>query len=299
MDTAQLKEMGSLEDAEKIATACTADITSYVFTAAQEQWSTLYSAITNVRRLAISHPSVLAPKITSIIGQLVIASQNLRSSIVRNALHCLKELFEFVGSTAMSPHVENIIYNLITTMVLSDKKFIKALAFDTAQSAINAVPAAVMLGALLPCAQDKGTTALDAFTAAHVPMPDAAAHASVLFELTLASMKVGAKPDSGFVDESVYAPGVDPVLLAASRFLVGAKTVEGKDAARKTCRRLRRALGKGAFESHVTSALGTDEKAVWYAQQVQKAAEPKMKKKAPALSLRERMLLSQKKNKGE
>lgn len=287
METEELQEMGAFEDADKVAAECVAAITSYVFTAAQEQWSTLYSAITNLRRLAICHPSVVAPVVGSIIAQLCTASQNLRSSIIRNALFCLKELFEFVGG-AMSPHVESIIYNLITLVVLSDKKFIKTLAFNTAKSAIAAVPAELMLNALLPCAL--GTLAT--FTASHVPMPDASSQASVLLEMTLASMQVGSKPDTGF-DLSLYASGVGPVVVAVSRFL-GSKTVEGKDAARKSCRRLRRALGKAQFETSLTAALGIDEKATWYAQQVIKAAEPKMKKKAPALSLKQRMALSQK-----
>merc|ERR1712167_391352 len=104
-----------------------------------------------------------------------------------------------------------------------------------------------------------------------------------------------------------FPPGVSPLFRGLSTFLsASVRCPEGKDAARKSCRRLKRALGEESFNRAVEDALangndpanaeasGSKNTAAWAIKQMKKAAAGTTKRKGPTLSLKERMALSQK-----
>merc|ERR1711998_810366 len=110
-------------------------------------------------------------------------------------------------------------------------------------------------------------------------------------------MKVGRTPGGGFPTEAGegFKPGLAPLVQALNGFLsASVRCTAGKDAARKSCRRLLRALGERSFNKAVEDALSAE--GTWAIKQVKNAAAGNTKRKAPKLSLKERMALSQKGN---
>jgi hypothetical protein len=141
--TQELQERGPLDDPGASMAACLPHLSS-------EDWSILYNSITTVRRLAISHPQECVPVLKQLTVPLCIAAQNLRSSIMRNSLFCVKEMFEFVGEPMLA-ELQDIINCLVQIMSLSkDKKFVRDLAMQAAKAAVIALPAEPILNVLLP-----------------------------------------------------------------------------------------------------------------------------------------------------
>lgn len=59
-------------------------------------WDKKFTAIDNIRRLAVFHSAVLKPHLKSVVNTIAGDVENLRSSIAKNAILCINDLCTFM-----------------------------------------------------------------------------------------------------------------------------------------------------------------------------------------------------------
>jgi len=226
-------------------------------------WDVLYNAVSSTRRLCLFHPDMLCQDIlTPVLVMVCEAVQSLRSTMARNAMLCFRDLLKCLP-TELSPSLEAI-SGVLVPRTGSDKKFIVDTARQTLDEASNSEPLAEVL--MLAVGSWVETTNNNAATAA-----------IEIFGQCLRTLAF--KPSVELVTQ---------VLTVLSKSL-GSKSVEGKNAARKSLRQIRRVSGDAEFEVSVKCAFGNDERAI---QEAMDNSKPLVKKNTsrPASSIRERMM---------
>ncbi|EWM22552.1 Armadillo-like helical [Nannochloropsis gaditana] len=125
-------------------------------------WAREYECIDAIRRLAL-HPSLgpalLRPHLPLLLPFLLRSVHNLRSSMQRNALLCLRELFVPAGlGPAFPPFLEPMCALLLRQLGHGDKKFIRVACEGVLAAAVGAEGGATvpfLLPALLPMVKAK------------------------------------------------------------------------------------------------------------------------------------------------
>lgn len=257
-------------------------------------WADQYAGIDSLRRLAIFHhahllseerPSpdgglllVALPFLTECIG-------SLRSSMIRNALLALKDLYTFVGrplekfASELGPAVEAALQRCA-----GDKKFICASATAALEAGAKNGPPMEMLLIAIPAIDDK--------------RPEVCSMAAVLTETCLGSIGVGSASSAG----SGLPEGIDmrSLLQALCRAADG-KNPEGRSAAVRALGRCRRSMGAERFEQGVRNHL-SDLDAQKVLRVVSEGSNNRMRKGASSssrLSLREQMIASRRLHKSQ
>lgn len=226
-------------------------------------WDVLYNAVSSTRRLCLFHPEMLHQEILAPVLVMVReAVQSLRSTMARNAMLCLRDLLRCLP-TEMASSLEAI-SGVLVPRTGSDKKFIVDTARQTLDEASKSEPLAE--GLMLSVGAWVETTNSNAATAA-----------IEIFGQCLHTLAF--KPSEELVSH---------VLTVLSKSLAS-KSVEGKNAARKSLRQVRRVSGDTQFEAAVKCAFGADERAI---QEAMDNSKPLVKKNSsrPASSIRERMM---------
>ncbi|CBJ31203.1 conserved unknown protein [Ectocarpus siliculosus] len=218
-------------------------------------WADLYSAVDSARRLCIFHAQkLLVPggqggggaggsgdggdadgNLEGVVGLLAAAVGNLRSSMVRNALLGVGDIFRFlkhdVGRVDISPMIAGTLQRLA-----GDKRFICQTAAQAMEAAARNGPGADVLHAILPSLDDRNA--------------EVAAKSAFYAEQCLAALGVGSKAGVGLPEALEFRS----MLPGMSRALNG-KVAEGRASARRALLRCRKAMGLGPFEAAVKSSL--------------------------------------------
>jgi len=240
-----------------------------------QEWDVVYDAVVSIRRLCIHHAAVLTQEALTVIVPVVHTSVgNLRSTMMRNAMFCLEDMFAALSVEVTRPFMQE------TAQVLfyragSDKKFIAESAKQALEKiAKQPVHAEQLLVSTYSLVDDSSVNVGTA--------------ATQILELCLATLGVGKTPDAGCDMMS----DIHGAVLAASKGL-HCKRSDGRDMAKKSLRRLRRALGADVFKQVVQGALPNQ---VMLVAEVIKSSvlEGKGKKSVKSVSIRERMLAQQK-----
>jgi len=226
-------------------------------------WDVAYNGIVSARRLCIHHPMLLSD---SAVMPIVLASaqssvQNLRSTVMRNAMLCIQEVFAHLPVSVVLPTLEETA-KVLLLRAGSDKKFIADAALKVLATAAG-TEAAEML-ALASCGW--------------VDNPNAGVVAAAL-----QTSKLCLKTLEGRLSTSC----LHKVLLMSSKGLKS-KKAEGRDAAKDCSRMLRQAMGDEAFTAAARAALLREHDVTEIVQL--SATAPAKANKKPALSIRERML---------
>jgi hypothetical protein len=199
----------------------------------ETEWIGQFHAVTSLRRVVVSKQSGLT-NAPAFVKHVLTLAEDLRSGIIRNCLCCLSELFEFTNFP--EEHVVDTVSLLLRKGCCSDKKFIKDLARAVLDSAVKHFDGQALLNALLANATHKN--------------PAVVALCAVLSEQCLGKLAVGKKEGGGVGDLDLKT-----VLLSLPHFLKSTDA-GSKGAAKKSCRRLRRAFGSSTtFEAAVDDAL--------------------------------------------
>eukprot|EP00903_Cladosiphon_okamuranus_P007153 g6946.t1 len=220
-------------------------------------WADLYSAVDSARRLCIFHSEVVvhggettgeahgegdgevSSNLAGVVGLLTLAVGNLRSSMVRNALLGVGDIFSFlkhdVGRVDIHPMVAGTLQRLA-----GDKRFICQTAAQAMEAAARNGPSLSVLHAILPSLDDRNA--------------EVAAKSAFYSEQCLATLGVGSKAGVGLPEGMEF----DRLVPGMSRALNG-KVAEGRASSRRALLRSRKAMGLGAFEAAVAAALEKSE----------------------------------------
>ncbi|CAM9927363.1 unnamed protein product [Ectocarpus fasciculatus] len=220
-------------------------------------WADLYSAVDSARRLCIFHAQkVLVPggaagrggggggeggdadgNLEGVVGLLTAAVGNLRSSMVRNALLGVGDIFRRVflkhdvGRVDIRPMIAGTLQRLA-----GDKRFICQTAAQAMEAAARDGPGVDVLHAILPSLDDRNA--------------EVAAKSAFYAEQCLAALGVGSKAGVGLPEALEFRS----MLPGMSRALNG-KVAEGRTSARRALLRSRKAMGLGPFEAAVKASL--------------------------------------------
>lgn len=77
-----------------------------------DQWDVQFEALNSVRCLAIHHSELIIKQLHSIVLEVLQSVDSLRSSVSRNAIMCLHDLFFGLGR-AMDPEVDTVVPALV------------------------------------------------------------------------------------------------------------------------------------------------------------------------------------------
>lgn len=119
------------------------------------EWADQYGCIDAVRRLCLHHKEMLGEeKLKDIFSLLVSGVSNLRSSMTRNALLCLREMLNQGFGPQMKESMPEICSVLLQRMV-GDKKFICDACSAAMDVAVDSEVVSDVLAALLPNVNSK------------------------------------------------------------------------------------------------------------------------------------------------
>ncbi|CAN0559322.1 unnamed protein product, partial [Ectocarpus sp. 12 AP-2014] len=166
---------------------------------------------------------------------LAAAVGNLRSSMVRNALLGVGDVFRFlkhdVGRVDIRPMIAGTLQRLA-----GDKRFICQTAAQAMEEAARNGPGVDVLHAILPSLDDRNA--------------EIAAKSAFYAEQCLAALGVGSKAGVGLPEALEFLS----MLPGMSRALNG-KVAEGRASARRALLRCRKTMGLGPFEAAVKVSL--------------------------------------------
>jgi hypothetical protein len=254
------------------------------------EWEVQHDAIVLCRRFALFAPAELAPSLAAVLPALCGAVANLRSATVRNAALALRELFDggadartlaalVGGPGAEGPEgmVAAAARCLLQRSVNADKKFIAAFAKQALAATLETSTGTT--GAGTGCGDAKAMRvsmaravlgeALRQAGGERAQASGMAAECALLLESCLGALGVGREAGAGvgvcWGDDGA-ANGADlGRLLRTLAGLVSGKVVgDGRAAAKKALRRIRKAIGAapgGAFEAAVDATFASDDAA--------------------------------------
>ncbi|CAM9967458.1 unnamed protein product [Scytosiphon promiscuus] len=214
-------------------------------------WADLYSAVDSARRLCIFHGEAVVlggggvgdeeggagdgSNLEGVVSLLAAAVGNLRSSMVRNALLGVGDIFSFlkhdVGRVDIRPMVAGTLQRLA-----GDKRFICQTAAQVMEAAARSGPSVDVLHAILPSLDDRNA--------------EVAAKSAFYAEMCLATLGVGSKAGAG-LPEGLELRSMVPGMSRALNGKVG----EGRASARRALLRSRKAMGLAPFEAAVAATL--------------------------------------------
>eukprot|EP00752_Nemacystus_decipiens_P003701 g3410.t1 len=217
-------------------------------------WADLYSAVDSARRLCIFHAEVVllggegegegeassgSGNLAGVVGLLAMAVGNLRSSMVRNALLGVGDVFSFLKHDAGRVDIRPMVAGTLQRLA-GDKRFICQTAAQAMEAATRNGPSLNVLHAILPSLDDRN--------------PEVAAKSAFYSEQCLAALGVGSKAGVGLPEGLEFhrlVPGM-------SRALNG-KVAEGRASSRRALLRSRKAMGLSTFEAAVGASLDRSE----------------------------------------
>eukprot|EP00904_Undaria_pinnatifida_P008262 jgi/Undpi1/4566/HiC_scaffold_18.g07920.m1 len=206
-------------------------------------WADLYSAVDSARRLCIFHRNVVARdgNLQGAADLVAAAVGNLRSSMVRNALLGVADMFGSLGDDMARVDIQALIAGTMQRLA-GDKRFICQTAAQAMEAAARRGPSLDVLHAILPVFEDRNAEVL--------------AKSAFYSEQCLAALGVGSKPDAGLPSGLKF----DDLARGMARVFNG-KVAEGRASAKRGFLRSRKAMGAGPFEAAVARAIGTTEAA--------------------------------------
>mmetsp|Transcript_15112 Transcript_15112/g.54424 ORF Transcript_15112/g.54424 Transcript_15112/m.54424 type:complete len:239 (+) Transcript_15112:301-1017(+) len=113
-------------------------------------WTTVCSALTTARRLAIYHPNELKLVLDTVMPHLKLHIASLRSSVCKTALICATDFLKAFGEL-MFIHLQSGSPSLLAILLQKaalDKRFVMDEAKRTLSMMINAMPCKVLLNML-------------------------------------------------------------------------------------------------------------------------------------------------------
>eukprot|EP00639_Heterosigma_akashiwo_P025366 CAMPEP_0194694638 /NCGR_PEP_ID=MMETSP0295-20121207/21397_1 /TAXON_ID=39354 /ORGANISM="Heterosigma akashiwo, Strain CCMP2393" /LENGTH=226 /DNA_ID=CAMNT_0039586051 /DNA_START=386 /DNA_END=1064 /DNA_ORIENTATION=+ len=128
--------------------------------AATLDWGDTYAAVDALRRLAIHSPQTLLNGGAAVLAAALQLTKegagSLRSSMARNSLLALEDLFDFVGGPVLGePEVATTLVSLLLGLAGGDKKFLRGTAQSTVDALARAAPGADTVAAFVAHAEDK------------------------------------------------------------------------------------------------------------------------------------------------
>ncbi|CAM9682180.1 unnamed protein product, partial [Discosporangium mesarthrocarpum] len=149
-------------------------------------WADLYSALDSARRLTIFHRDVLLREeqqhLNQAVGLVGLAVGNLRSSMVRNALLCVKDMFSCLGQDMARVDVGVVVGGTLQRLA-GDKRFICLAAAEALEAASRKGPSQKVLHAILPSCEDRNA--------------EVSSKAALYVELCLTALGVGNNAGAG------------------------------------------------------------------------------------------------------
>lgn len=224
-----------------------------------DKWVSLFRALNAIRSLCLFHPDLIRPHMGPIAELVHCSTRSLRSSMVRNAMLCVKDMY----AAAVVPLLDSSILTESVQCLIehcgSKQNFIAKMASEMVQDLQGSVPVAIFMVALCMAAQTK-----------HIA---AAGEAMVFLEACLAKLGVGKKPGAGL--PSVIEASIFERVLAAVVNGSEGRHEAGRTASKKCLRRFRRAMGQEVFEARAKAALPVNQ----YYQAMKHSAKPVKKGK--------------------
>ena len=253
------------------------------------EWEVQHDAIVLCRRFALYSPAELAPSLPAVLPALCGAVANLRSATVRNAALALRELFDGgadartlaalvggAGAEGPAGMVAAAARCLLQRSVNADKKFIAAFAKQALAATLEASTGTTGAGGDAKVKAMRASMARAVLGEAlrqaggeRAQASGMAAECALLLESCLGALGVGREAGAGvgvcWGDDGA-ANGADlGRLLRTLAGLVSGKVVgDGRAAAKKALRRIRKAIGAapgGAFEAAVDATFAADDAA--------------------------------------
>jgi hypothetical protein len=208
-------------------------------------WADQYECIDSVRRLVLHQPELVRPHLPGVFPFLVASAQSLRSSMARNALLCIKEALE--RGLPLGSDLEPLCSVTLQRMA-GDKKFIGQACADALTAAVESE------------GEGLGLVVQGLLGSVHARNPEVSSLCMVYMERCL---EAAARRQASMAPTTPkQKPPLAELLGTDDRTLVAAlgrgyegRLAVGKNASRRSLKRLRGLLGGAAFRALLNETL--------------------------------------------